>query len=543
MFAVVLVLQHRVRGPQPRLEQTVGGPALGPGTVGIPAPGDIGAGQVVLRLPALFVDQRLQTRPVSARHGAEHPVGRHPQRVVPAQCHRVLLDPGGERVVGRRFVQGGHGAHGGIEQVDQARKGVAEKARDTQRHVDAGTTEDGDGQNLEPGDPAGRAVPLRLDPQQGEGLGDVVAARAHVGRAPGGNRDGFRPVAVVLGVTFDQQARGLPAQLPGGRGRHRAGVDGIEIAPRGQHVRASPRRRARGTRRHEAAVQARQHALCFRGTRSLNGRAQMILNKVEHGGRRGPGRVGSGVAGDQSRRQNLQPLHHVARRAPGGVRIVQYRRARVTPGGRHVAVEGVEIPAQAQIRRQGPQQRGVFRSAPARHPGQGHQQVRQQATLGRDPQNVQAVADLHFLELTQIIVELGQLVAGGIVRRHAAVGADARGGAEREDIRFQHLQAAAVDPGGLVIFIDQRLQVLQGSVAFGAGQGRGQMVDDDGGGPALGLGALARVVDDEGVDVGERPQGRFGKAILRQGQGLARQPFQIAVLAHMDHGVGAEGFA
>ena len=68
------------------------------------------------------------------------------------------------------------------------------------------------------------------------------------------------------------------------------------------------------------------------------------------------------------------------------------------------------------------------------------------------------------------------------------------------------------------------------------------MVDDDRLGPALGLGPFAGIVDDEGVQVGHRSQRRFRKTVRRQRHRLARQPFQIAVLAHMDDGVRAEPF-
>ncbi len=60
------------------------------------------------------------------------------------------------------------------------------------------------------------------------------------------------------------------------------------------------------------------------------------------------------------------------------------------------------------------------------------------------------------------------------------------------------------------------------------------MVDDACADPPLRLRAFARIVDDEGIDLRHRPGADFGKAILRQRDRLARQPFQIAMLAHMD---------
>ena len=57
---------------------------------------------------------------------------------------------------------------------------------------------------------------------------------------------------------------------------------------------------------------------------------------------------------------------------------------------------------------------------------------------------------------------------------------------------------------------------------------------------ALGLGALARVVDQEGVDQREVAEGGVGAAGGGQARVLAGQPLQVAVLAQVDHRVGAE---
>jgi hypothetical protein len=67
-------------------------------------------------------------------------------------------------------------------------------------------------------------------------------------------------------------------------------------------------------------------------------------------------------------------------------------------------------------------------------------------------------------------------------------------------------------------------------------------VVDDGRVPApLGLGALARVVDDERVDERQVAEDRVGGAGGGQAEALSGQPFEGAVLAEVDDGVGAEG--
>ena len=80
---------------------------------------------------------------------------------------------------------------------------------------------------------------------------------------------------------------------------------------------------------------------------------------------------------------------------------------------------------------------------------------------------------------------------------------------EIENLPAEQIQPARIDAGGLVIFVDQRFESAQRPIAFGAGQRRRQVVDDDRRRAALGLGALARIVDDEGIEMRQRPERRF----------------------------------
>ena len=74
----------------------------------------------------------------------------------------------------------------------------------------------------------------------------------------------------------------------------------------------------------------------------------------------------------------------------------------------------------------------------------------------------------------------------------------------------------------------------------GAGERRRQVAERDGGNAALGLGCLAGIGDDEGIDDRQRAGDDLGKAGFAQRHRLAGQPFQRAVGADMDDRVDAE---
>ena len=86
---------------------------------------------------------------------------------------------------------------------------------------------------------------------------------------------------------------------------------------------------------------------------------------------------------------------------------------------------------------------------------------------------------------------------------------------------------------GLPVLIEQGLQFQQGPIQAGPAQGGSEVVEDHGLAAPFGLGALARIVNDEGIEMGHRPQGPLREAVGREPQALAGQPFQIAVLAHV----------
>ena len=151
---------------------------------------------------------------------------------------------------------------------------------------------------------------------------------------------------------------------------------------------------------------------------------------------------------------------------------------------------------------------------------------------------MQAIADLRFLQIAEEIVDLDQ--RGGVVLGQADIAVEAGVAGEIEDAALEISQAAAVHAGGGVIFVEQRFEVLERAIGFGAGERRHQVVDDDGAGAALGLGAFAGVVDDEGIEMRQLAPEGVGVAGGIERRGLAGEPFERAVLAVVDEGMGAE---
>ena len=62
-------------------------------------------------------------------------------------------------------------------------------------------------------------IPFRANAPEPENLGDIVAARSHVGGAPDCNADAFRITALIRQKLFEEAVRETLADLPGESGR------------------------------------------------------------------------------------------------------------------------------------------------------------------------------------------------------------------------------------------------------------------------------------------------------------------------------------
>ena len=154
---------------------------------------------------------------------------------------------------------------------------------------------------------------------------------------------------------------------------------------------------------------------------------------------------------------------------------------------------------------------------------------------------MQAIADLGFLEIAEIGIEFREIAV--VIAGEARVEVKPVAAGEIENVLLEGGEPAAVKAGGEIIFVDQRFQILQRPIGFSPGERRGEVVDDHRRGAALGLGAFAGIIDDEGIELRQGPVGDFGIALGAQAIGLARQPFEIAVLAIVNQRMGLEAVA
>ncbi len=156
---------------------------------------------------------------------------------------------------------------------------------------------------------------------------------------------------------------------------------------------------------------------------------------------------------------------------------------------------------------------------------------------------MQPVADLGVLDLAQPAVDVQQeVVEFGVVRAlvQAQVVVEPGGLDQRPDLGADGGQLGRVHRRDLRVLVHQLLQARDVAVALGARHGRHQVADQGGVGAALGLRALAGVVDQERVDERDVADRRVRAAGGGHPRGLAGQPLQVAVLADVHDGVRAE---
>ena len=90
------------------------------------------------------------------------------------------------------------------------------------------------------------------------------------------------------------------------------------------------------------------------------------------------------------------------------------------------------------------------------------------------------------------------------------------------------------------MLIEELLEPGDVPVAFGTGHGWDEVVDESGVGAAFRLGALSRVIDEEGIDQGKVADGLVGAGVWSESDGLTGQPLHVAVFTDVDDRVGPE---
>ena len=302
-------------------------------------------------------------------------------------------------------------------------------------------------------------------------------------------------------------------------------------APEGPGSRKRPSR-AVSTPRSSAAAHASSagRIRSFASERTARGggpRLRARAATADEGARKGL-EAFDGIAGGPPRRRR-RAVHRIRERGgplPG-------------PPRPEVAVEGVE-PVESEVAGKRPgdrRARALVRAA--RHAHERDQEVEEPLRIRAPAEDVQAVPDLHLLELAEIGVELAEcrprVLAGG----DPAVPVEPEAGDQFEDLVPEDREAPRVHPRRLVVLVDEALEVGERTIGLRPGEGRGQVVDDDRLRAALRLGPLARVVDDERIDVRQGAERRLREARGGEGEGLAGQPFEVPVLAHVHDRVDA----
>ena len=402
-----------------------------------------------------------------------------------AEHPRVVVEPGQ--------------TSGVVEHGDHVGEGVAEEPGDADDDIDARPAQLVLGDELDAGHPARLLGPHRAHPQEGEDLSDVVAPGAHAGRAPDDEADGGRGGISLDDVAHDDRFSQLLADVPRQPRRDGLRVDRVEVASRRQDVGHATRRRAARAGRYGSSVESREHVVDFVG-RLVQGGDEAVAHPTKRP-------VTAVVA-------PALPLEGAEGGPVLGLDLVD-----VVAGGLAVAERGHVALRQA---------------------GHGQDEIELGFVPGRAAQHVQAATDLGVLELAQVPVDVQHEVVEGLVTRllsDTQVSVELGLDEQLPDLAADRGQLGRVERGDGGVLVEEVLQPGQVVVGLGASHRRQEVVDDHGVGPALGLGSLARIVDDKGVHERQIAEGDVGPAVGRQAQPLPRQPFEGSVLAQVDDGV------
>ncbi len=210
-------------------------------SVSIATPINISLGKVCFILPVLGVDKGQNSCSISTGLTAKNTVAgttvccfiRMPGSNLPGQVvQKVLADI----VFVSWFVQMGNPLNSFIQQSNQMRESVTEKAANTHQHINTRPSQFFKGNNCNSFDTAIFSLPNRAHPKQGKTLGNIISMSAHSTRAPNAQTDALGVTAFFGLITSNQLIGQLSADPPGCLAGDGLGIDRVKVASGGQNV-------------------------------------------------------------------------------------------------------------------------------------------------------------------------------------------------------------------------------------------------------------------------------------------------------------------
>ena len=156
------------------------------------------------------------------------------------------------------------------------------------------------------------------------------------------------------------------------------------------------------------------------------------------------------------KREPFDPLDGIARCAPcSGAGSCKDCGTRSLEIGGEIAGQRIEF-AKAKIERKGPMQRSILRlQIRAWKPRDRDDEVVALSIGGHPAKYMQAVADLHLLEIAEMRVERAQGVVGRRIPRHIDVRIEPLRPRQRQNVFGEHGGTLGIEIGGQRIFVDQ----------------------------------------------------------------------------------------
>ena len=151
---------------------------------------------------------------------------------------------------------------------------------------------------------------------------------------------------------------------------------------------------------------------------------------------------------------------------------------------------------------------------------------------------MESVLDREILEIAEPGVDAAQGVVRIVVGPHARFARQSGLLGMLQDQPREPLAPAPIEPVRLGVFVDQPLELARVAGQAAVDERRRQVADGHRGDPALGLRRFSGIADDEGIDHRQGADDQFGKAGAGQRHGLAGQPFERAMGAHVDERIG-----